>query len=262
MKLISLNTWGGRCFEHLIKFIKDYKDTDIFCFQEVQNSTDVKKHRSYRANLLSEIKNLLPDFQVVYFPVVSNFDFEANLVDFNLDFGQAMFITNSIKIISHQDYFISGDFTDGNPSILNKDFSNLPTPLQCVEISVAGKIYSIFNFHGSPMPGNKLDTSKRLAEAQKTTEIIDSKNGLKVLVGDFNLLPQTQSIKIFESNLRNLIKEFNIEKTRSSLSPFFGTSDFQKFADYTFVSAKIKVLDFKVPDINISDHLPMILQFT
>ena len=61
--------------------------------------------------------------------------------------------------------------------------------------------------------------------------------------------------------MRNLIIEKNIPRTRSKLSPFWGKSDFQKFADYTFVSKNIVVKDFSVPDVEISDHLPMILEF-
>lgn len=75
-------------------------------------------------------------------------------------------------------------------------------------------------------------------------------------------MPQTQSIKMLEEKYKNLIKEFNIEKTRSNLSPYAGKPDFQKFADYTFVSENINVTSFVVPDFEISDHLPMILEFT
>ena len=36
MKLVSLNTWGGKAYKPLIDFIKQQaRDTDIFCFQEV-----------------------------------------------------------------------------------------------------------------------------------------------------------------------------------------------------------------------------------
>ncbi len=43
MKLITLNTNGGRVFEPLMNFIKTHSsDTDIFCFQEVFNGKDAK----------------------------------------------------------------------------------------------------------------------------------------------------------------------------------------------------------------------------
>ena len=60
----------------------------------------------------------------------------------------------------------------------------------------------------------------------------------------------------------NLIKKFAIERTRSCLSPWFGSPDFQEFADYTFVSPDVNVLSFTVPDIEVSDHLPLVLEFS
>jgi len=34
-----------------------------------------------------------------------------------------------------------------------------------------------------------------------------------------------------------------------------------RFADYVLVSQEIKVKDFHVPDVEVSDHLPMVLDF-
>lgn len=260
MKLISLNTFGGKYFEPLTGFIKqNSQNTDIFCFQEMNNTnSDIKQYNEIRTNLLSEINQILPGFKVFYFPVVTGFDYYADPVNFDLSFGQAIFIRLDVKINSQENYLLSkkeDNFT------LKKDFSNLPTPLQYLSFIQNKKEYTLFNFHGTPMPGDKLDTKRRLTEVAKAKEIIESKKGTKILVGDFNLLPETKSIKIFESNMRNLIKEFKIQRTRSKLSPFYGKSDFQKFADYTFVSNDVEVKSFEVLRVEISDHLPMILEF-
>lgn len=261
MKLISLNTWGGKKYQPLIDFIKQQvNDTDIFCFQEMRNTNSrIKEFRGSRANLLSEIKSVLPNFQTFYFPVIKGFDDEANQANFDLTQGQAIFVKNSIKVTSKNNYFA---YKKNCSQELKKDFSNLPTPLQYISFKLNNKEFAIFNFHGSPIPGNKLDTDKRLMEARKTKDLVDGQGCARILVGDFNLLPQTQSIRVYEQGMRNLIKEFNIEKTRSNLSPFYGTSKFQKFADYTFVSPDVNITNFQVPDVEISDHLPMILEFS
>lgn len=261
MKLISLNTWGGKFFESLVDFIKQYSpETDIFCFQEILDTkSNIKQNNGIRTNLLQEIKDILPDFEVFYFPVIKGFDDEAKPVDFDLSVGQAIFIKKSIKVNSNEDYFITKKSDYHN---LKEDFSNLPTPLQYINLALNKKTYSIFNFHGIPFPGDKLDSEERLAEAKKIKTILNNQKGLKILVGDFNLLPQTECIKIIEKDMKNLINEFRIQRTRSKLSPFYGREDFQKFADYIFVSKEIKVKNFEVPKIEISDHLPMILEFS
>lgn len=261
MKLISLNTWGGKIFDPLIDFISLHsQNTEIFCLQEIYDTKlDAKDYKGIRANLLSELKNILPDFKIFYFPIKNGFDDRARPVPFPLAYGQAIFVKNSIRINFEEDYFI---FKHEDNKPLKSDFSNLSTPLQYISFMADSREFSIFNFHGTPYPGDKLDSKRRLLEAKRVKEIVDAKNGTKILAGDFNLLPQTESIKIYESNMRNLIKEFNIEKTRSSLSPFYRTGDFQNYADYIFVSKDITVKSFKVPYLEISDHLPMILQFS
>lgn len=261
MKLISLNTWGGKIFEPFIDFINQYQeDTDIFCFQEMENTkSKVKGYKGIRANLLQETIDVLKNFQVFYFPVMSGYDDQPEPVNFDLSVGQAIFIKNKIKIISHGDYFVN---KKENFQQLKKDFSNLPTPLQHISFKINDKQFSVFNFHGTPFPGNKLDTDERLTETRKVKEIMDIKVGAKILVGDFNLLPQTKCIKIYEEEMTNLIKKLKIQRTRSKLSPYYGREDFQKFADYIFVSKDIKIINFEVPKMEISDHLPMILKFS
>lgn len=262
MKLISLNTWGGRVFELLINFIKEQsQDTDIFCLQEIYDTpSGIKNHKDLiRANLLGELKKILFNFQIFYFPILFGYDDTARKVDFELSYGQLIAVRKNIKIIFQKDYFISHW---GYLDSIKKDFSDLTTPFQQVTIQYNDKIYQIFNFHGTPYPGSKLDTSLRLLEAEKIEKIIKKSKDPKILVGDFNLLPNTKSIAVHEQNMTNLIKKFNIKETRSNLNPYYGQSNFQRFADYTFVSPDVIISKFQVPNMEISDHLPMIIEFS
>lgn len=260
MKLISLNTWGGKVFDPLVQFINVHsKDTDIFCFQEIYDTTsDIKQYKDIRANLLDELIKILPDFQFLYSIEISGFDSEPNLVDFDLRVGKAIFLRKNIKINATDDLVLYGDREEKS---LKKDFSNLSVTLQSVDFTLHEKKFTVVNIHGTAYPGSKLDTKLRLEHSVRIKGFLSSKRNAKILVGDFNLLPQTQSIKIFEEDMRNLIKKFNIQITRSGLSPFSSKPGFQKFADYTFVSKDVKVKSFQVPRIEISDHLPMILEF-
>ena len=261
MKLISLNTWGGKYFDDLIVFIKKHKDTDIFCLQEIYDTkSDIKQYKTLiRANLLAEVKNILSDFNYYYFPTLFGYDDEAEKTDFDVSYGLAVFVSKSIKVDYRQNYFI---YRTKSLRQIDKKFSNLATPLQVISFHLNNKKILIFNFHGTSFPADKLDTKNRLDQSKKIKEILNYFEGAKILVGDFNLLPQTKSIQMVEEHMRNLIREYHIERTRSRLSPFFGKVDFQKYADYTFVSKEIKVKSFTVPDVQVSDHLPMILEFS
>jgi endonuclease/exonuclease/phosphatase family metal-dependent hydrolase len=80
-----------------------------------------------------------------------------------------------------------------------------------------------------------------------------------VLIGDFNLLPETESVRLLEAGLSNLVIERAIPSTRSRLNPYYGTPQEQPHADYAFISPGLRVTGFEVPDVAISDHLPLIL---
>lgn len=261
MKLISLNTWGGKIYQPLIVFIKKHSaDTDIFCFQEIYNTiSDVKQYGDIRPNLLDELIKILPDFRFFYSAEIKGFDSDPNPVDFDLTVGKTIFIRKRFQVDSGDDLLLYGDRSE---KFLKKDFSNLPITLQSIDFTINKKQFVVLNIHGTSFPGTKLDTKLRLEHAAKIKDFLKSKKGEKIVVGDFNLLPGTRSIKIMEDRMRNLIKEFNIQRTRSKLSLFFGREDFQKFADYTFVSKGVEVKSFEVPKVEISDHLPMVLEFS
>lgn len=54
----------------------------------------------------------------------------------------------------------------------------------------------------------------------------------------------------------NLIKKYNISSTRSN---YYKKQD--KFADYVFVSNGINISKFKILSDQVSDHLPIMLEF-
>lgn len=113
------------------------------------------------------------------------------------------------------------------------------------------------NVHGLWNGNGKTDTPDRLVQSDNIIKFIKNLDNPFVLCGDFNLLPDTESLKKFEEfGLRNLVREYNIRSTRTK---FYDKE--HKFADYIFVSKDIKVVDFKVMSDEVSDHSPLILDF-
>ncbi len=120
------------------------------------------------------------------------------------------------------------------------------------------KLY-IINVHGDSRPINKQDSEERIYQSQTIIDFLKDKAGLKIVGGDFNLFPDTQSVKMFEEcGYRNLIREYNIDTTRNELAWIYPEKHL--FADYAFVGPGVEVIDFQVPKNEISDHLPMILE--
>ncbi len=265
MKIISLNIFGGQFLEPLLDFIRtEAPTTDVFCFQEMLTSSEPARvsNGSY-TQIFTAISNILSDFQPFFAAAQEQYDL-TTLVDFEVTEGVATFVKKTISVIRSGDFFIHQGFNTLTPPA---DWSTLGANAQY--ISLAGeRPLTIFNVHGTAWPGNKLDTPSRLIQSHKIIDHIKKSPGEIVVMGDFNLLPDTKSIRLFEDfGLTNLIKTHNIKNTRGSLlrklHPEYAFTDqgFQDFADYTFISPGINVVAFTVPDMPISDHLPMILEF-
>lgn len=265
MKIISLNTYGGKIFDPLVAFIKaNASDTDIFCFQEVlRTSKGSFISNGAKANLFDEFKKRLEKSQSFFAIAQEHFD-QTTIVREEVDTGVATFVNQKITVNKTGEFFVCNSL---NSFILN-DFESFPANLHWVQFLLNGKQLTVCNVHGVSEPGNKLDSPERLAQSQKILDFINEQSGEKIIVGDFNLLPDTESITMFErAGFLNLIKEFSIKTTRGSLHkklyPHYGTGSngWQEFADYAFVSAGIKAKSLTVPDVSISDHLPLILEF-
>jgi endonuclease/exonuclease/phosphatase family metal-dependent hydrolase len=128
-------------------------------------------------------------------------------------------------------------------------------------LNIGGNNVYICNVHGIAKPGNKLDSVGRLRQSKELIDFFNDKKGMKIIGGDFNLLPDTKSIKTFEENgYRNLVKEFKIDTTRNHYSWDKYPDTKQYYADYVFVPQDTSINTFEVIKNEISDHLPLILE--
>ncbi len=190
MKLITLNTWGGQVFAPLKEFIvKHTTDTDIFCFQEVfKNPSEIAEKDGVRMNLLKDIQELLPDYEYYFGTKSTGYDYNGN-VDFPLEFGVVTFVKKPIEVINH------GDFFEANDTHFSTDRA-AAGKAQYVTLMVSGKQVTICNLHGLWNGGGKTDAPERIEQSKQIRAFFDTIEGEKVLAGDFNLLPDTESIDI------------------------------------------------------------------
>jgi endonuclease/exonuclease/phosphatase family metal-dependent hydrolase len=258
MQLITLNTWAGKVYAPLIAFVKKLAtQTDIFCFQEILfgHRPEVTLIQKARINLYEELEKTLPDF--VGFPYLAP-DEARYFIDDHLDdnayAGQAVFIKKHLTVMEHGGF---RGYEEQNPAhqIYSKKMTG---SCQWIEIQEANETITILNLHGLWQKGTrKADTPERLVQSQIINRFLSDRKGKKILCGDFNLLPEGESIRLLELHMNNLIRTFGITSTRSELY----TGDVQ-FADYILTSPDIIINNFSVlPDI-VSDHLPLLLEFT
>lgn len=242
MKLMSLNIWGGYVKEPLLEFIQRYSDIDIFCFQEVYHNAPKKisaDDKDVCLDIFSQLHQLLPNYQAFFRPVVNGI------------YGIGTFVRDGIDVLGEGEVKIHE-----NPFYMGRGPTHSRN-LQWIECNIDNKIYSVINVHGLWNGNGKTDTPERIAQSQRIKSFLNTINVPMVVCGDFNLRPDTQSLRIIEEGLVNLVKTHNITSTRSRLYP-----KEERFADYVFVSPEIKVVNFSVLDqAEVSDHLPLILCF-
>ncbi len=253
MKIITLNTWGGRAgSDVLLEFFDRQKDDiDVFCLQEMWRApySEYDGHTvggltinqdNVMTKGVQEISGRLPQFEGYFRP------------HFMEDYGLMMFLNKKYKIIKEGEIFVylcRGHVPDG-------DIGSHARNIQYITLMHDDKELTIINFHGLWNGKGKTDTDDRLKQSDNIIDFIKTLNGNVVLCGDFNLLPDTESIKKFEDiGLVNLVKEHNVLSTRTS----FYTKP-EKFADYIFVDKAILVKDFKVLSDEVSDHAPLYIE--
>ena len=256
MRLITLNIWGGKLLEPLLEFVKTHaKDTDIFCFQEMSSfASDVPPVYSiYRTDTMTDFTNALPEFRAYFDPFQEiNRSNEPNMDQGKFSLGNAIFIRSDIKV-NHNGHI----FIHKHKNAWTGDPEPLPRNLQHIHISNGNQDYTIANFHGLRIKDyGKGDHPGRLEQSKNIIEFLETVSGKKVLVGDMNLNPDTESMKILEQGMINLIKEHGITSTRSRFYEKPG-----KFADYILVSLDVRVKKFTFMRDEVSDHLPLLLEF-
>ena len=236
-------------FENLKEFILQSRNTtDIFCFQEIMRTISDEKivDEYYRANIYNELCDLLPEF-VSYYAPYTTWSINGK-VNYHLEWGNAIFARRTIWVQSTWiEYF--WHYTD---NIQNKNF-------QYITIGHQWEQLSIVNIHWLRTGTGKDDTDGRIEQFTTIKNFISNLHGKVVVIGDFNLNPDTQSLAILQLWMRNLISEYNIESTRSKLYRQYGQ---MHFADYAIISPEIAVKNFTVPYSEASDHLPLILEIT
>lgn len=243
MKLISLNAWGGRVRPRIAEFFQKYRATDVFLLQEIfHEATSITKYdEEENEHFFNDIQTILPDHVGIFAPVQSG------------EWGLAAFVSSDFQIGTADNVFVHRTID----AMVGTDAKTLGRSVQCISIEREGEQYSLMNFHGLWTGINKQDNDERIQQSKKIMELLERTNGKKILAGDFNLLPDNESIRMIESTgMRNLIKEFDVQSTRTS----FYTKP-EKFADFTFVSPDIQVRDFKILPDEVSDHTAMYLEF-
>lgn len=260
MKLVSLNV-GIKIdnTKDVIEFVNK-QNPDIIALQELMRPLEDSVFEIFRSEsvIKSSTQNKLP--HSFFGPLYATRKFTMN-GNPHRDFGglveQGNTIISKYPILraSNEFFYQSYSLDTDRTSFVTEDHSRA---IQMIEMQINDKNIQILNLHGV-YSKDKKDSERSFDQSKQILKMAKRKNIPTIIVGDFNLLPSTKSIEMIDKEFRNLIKEYNIKSTRPDFRDHLDEGNIA--IDYVFVSKGIKVNDFKVIDTDISDHLPLVLDF-
>lgn len=247
LKVISLNLMhGGELFENVIAFLKE-QDADIVLMQEVYSCDAPTINRQYRS------MQVMPDiigYKYTHFsPSYRDFDRTGG----KAERGNGIF--SKYSLVPKDTVFFDGEYSEDYRDVPGH-FGNCPRNLEHAIVQTSVGDVDLFNIQGVWDMDGASYSEKRQRMAQI---VVDQVKGVKraILAGDTNATPHNQAILDIERHLNSvfgkdeLITTFNM---RRKDNPGYATAA----VDMILTSPSIKVIEKSCPDVDISDHLPLV----
>jgi endonuclease/exonuclease/phosphatase family metal-dependent hydrolase len=247
IKCISLNLWdGGNLLPNILKFLDAHSDADLILLQETYNSGDPAMIANYRSVEVLQAKTGLP--HVHFAPMVLDKLLIGKVEDGNT-------ILSRFPILASDVQFFDEPYRERNPYDI-AECPTMPRILQHVVVDAEGSKLNIYNLHGVwDLDGDNY-SPQRQTMSQVIRQNVQGKEKA-ILAGDSNAKPTNKAMRDIEDYM---VRVFGDElKTtynmRRKNDPGYATAA----CDVMYVSSDIKVVEKDCPDVDISDHLPLVV---
>jgi endonuclease/exonuclease/phosphatase family metal-dependent hydrolase len=250
IKVLSLNLWnGGRLFDQVFEFLQK-QQADIMLLQEAYDGKSLDIEKRLRTTQL--LKNIFPNHSHHFAPAF----LDTRPIEGNMENGQL--IISKFPLRKTQTIHLDISYGTYDHDSLT-DFTDFPAVLQTALIEVGGQQIKLLNIHGPVNNDGSADTQRRLRMRDVVLGEIEKQPSV-ILSGDFNVQPQTQTIRDIENKLTNIFKEeltttFNTKQKNLEKYPGFATA----VVDMMFITPNIKVIEKSCAQVDISDHLPLVV---
>lgn len=250
IKVICLNVWiGGILFDGLLDFFKA-ENADILLLQEVRSNAGENLPREYQTHQIFQ-KELGYEFASFAPAFIDSLD-SREVVQGNL-------ILSKFPLTQKETIFY--DIPFGVRIDEPEHYEVTPRNLQHVTVEIDGTPIHLFNTQGI-WGKDGLDTHRRITMGEIISHEVSQVSPV-ILAGDFNILPESKTISLIEKHLVSVFKgemttSFNVKRKDLVTSPGYGTS----VVDMFFVSPQLTVTNHYCPQVDISDHLPLVVELS
>lgn len=237
---------GGELFENVTEFLKE-QDADIVLMQEVYSCDDPTIDRRYRS--MQVMPGILGYKYTHFSPAYRDFDRTG---------GKALRgngIFSKYSLTPKDTIFLDGEYSENYRDVPGQ-FGNCPRNLEyAIAQTPAGDI-DLFNIQGVwDMDGDNYSEKRRRMAQVVVDQVKDVAR--VILAGDTNATPYNQAIIDIEKHLKSAFGKDELTTTfnmRRKDNPGYATAA----VDMILTSPSIKVVEKSCPDVDISDHLPLV----
>lgn len=248
-KIITLNIeHGGKLLDEAVQFINE-QDPDVLFLQEAQETDQVTTKLHYKT--ITEMArrthlqyHVFSPFCEFVFGEVRIFHGNAVFSKFPLTFRETVYFIGSYE---------TADFFGAQE---RNDYSQLPHAMQITTLQLPTTTVQLINVHGV-WGKDGLDSDIRFEMVQKILGKLDPALP-NIVAGDFNFQARAQAAKQLEQSLHSVFGEtltstFNMNR---KTNPGYATAA----VDMIYVSKNVPVLSSSCPQVQISDHLPLVCE--
>lgn len=239
MKVIQLNTWSCHLAPAIAQLF-EREQPDIVCLQEVVSAESTHK-------LLGSIQEVLQEYPFAY-------SYYSPLVQFRFMAGMAQrgnMILSKYPIRSSSEFWTAGEFqADFTQDIAYNAARNVT---HC-QVETPDGLVHMLTTHGYHVAAHKLGNEETLKACRQIANYIRTLSEPVILTGDFNLAAESESMRIFDGQLKNLIREYDVRTTRNHLTAKTEACDF-------ILTRGIEETTFVALDDVVSDHKALVADF-
>lgn len=248
IKILALNIWGGELLGNVINFIRK-EDPDIVLLQEVN---DGENNLDFKYKSLSIIREKLNFPFVSFRPLFLNVRSGIKIPNGNAILSRFPIKTSSIIFFD----IPFGEFKLEDKNTRRAENQFIPMGMLKASIEIDRKGFNVYNIHGIWGFDGK-DNARRLEMSETIINEIKDKDNV-ILAGDFNLNPNTETIKNIEVYLQNvfrnsLISTFNMKHKNI---PGYATA----VVDMVLVSKHFQIINHYMSNVDVSDHMPLVCE--
>lgn len=245
VKFICLNLWwGGNLFPQILDFLRK-EDADIVALQEVHDGKDpgLKERLRSMDVLKHELGYPYQEFSLSHM---------LTLPEGVLPSGNAIL---SKFPITDRSATVLFDSTQGQYRDVPEQWPIFPRILQGAALDTPAGRISVFNMHGVWDLDGRNPSRQRKTMVERILQAIKGRPNV-VLAGDTNAATGNPLLKDIDAALASVFGDdlkttFNM---RRKDKPGYATAA----VDHMWVSPNIRIIAKDCPDIDVSDHLPLI----